>query len=289
MPIITQGARGAHVIDLQKRLAQHGYPIDADGIFGKATADAVRAFQFKAGLVVDGIVGTQTLNTLRGIEPVNNPKNLSQSDYQAAADALGVDVATIMAVTEVEARKAGFYPEGEPIVLFERHKFFKFLAEHRGADVAQNTFATHPNLCNPKSGGYLRGRAEWFRLQSACAIDRECALLSASYGLFQIMGFNYIYCGFDRVDEFVEAMSTTEGVQLQAFVAFVLHKKNASMLDCLRAHDWAGFARLYNGVNYAQNDYDSKLYAAYRRYVALYPAVTDTATKTEKPRKTKTA
>lgn len=289
MSIITQGARGAHVSELQKLLVQHGYVLDVDGIFGQSTADAVRAFQFKAGLVVDGIVGTQTLNTLRGIEPVNNPKTLSQSDYQAAADALGVDVATIMAVTEVEARKAGFYPEGEPIVLFERHKFYKFLAEHRGADVAQNTFATHPNLCNPKAGGYVGGRAEWFRLQSACAIDRECALLSASYGLFQIMGFNYPYCGFESVDDFGKAISTSEGAQLQAFVAFVSHRENTGMLSSLRKHDWAGFARLYNGVNYAQNDYDSKLSSAYRRYVALYPAVIEAATKTEKPRKTKTA
>lgn len=289
MPIITQGARGAHVSELQKLLVKHGYPIDADGIFGAATAAAVRLYQKTTGLVVDGIVGTQTLNTLRGIEPKNNQKTLSQSDYQAAADALGVDVATVMSVTEVEARKAGFYPEGEPIVLFERHKFYKFLAEKRGADVAQNTFATHPNLCNPKAGGYLGGRAEWFRLQSACAIDRECALLSASYGLFQIMGFNYAYCGFESVDDFCKSISTSEGAQLQAFVAFVSHRQNAGMLAALRKHDWAAFARLYNGVNYAQNDYDSKLYAAYRRYVALYPAVTDTTTKTEKPRKTKTA
>lgn len=289
MPIITQGARGAHVSELQKLLAQHGYHLDTDGIFGQATAAAVRLYQKTTGLVVDGIVGTQTLNTLRGIEPANNQKTLSQSDYQAAADALGVDVATIMAVTEVEARKAGFYPEGEPIVLFERHKFYKFLAEHRGADVAQNTFATHPNLCNPKAGGYVGGRAEWFRLQSACAIDRECALLSASFGLFQIMGFNYAYCGFESVDDFGKDISTSEGAQLQAFVAFVSHRQNAGMLEALRKHDWAGFARLYNGVNYAQNDYDSKLSAAYRRYSALYPDVTATATKTDKPRKTKTA
>ena len=36
----------------------------------------------------------------------------------------------------------------------------------------------------------------------------------------------------------------------------------------LAAHDWAGFARGYNGPGYAQNAYDTKLAAAYRKWLA---------------------
>ena len=287
MPTLNLGARGAQVITLQNALISKGYTtIAADGIFGAGTAAAVRDYQKKSGLVVDGIVGEQTLNTLRGIERINNPKTLQQADFQAAADTLGVDVASIMAVTEVEARKSGFYPEGEPIVLFERHKFYKFLSEKRG--IAPHVSAQNPSLCNPKSGGYIGGRSEWFRLQNACAIDRECALMSASYGLFQIMGFNFAYCGFDNVEDFVTAVSTSEAAQLQAFCAFVSHKDNAGMLAALRAQDWAGFARRYNGASYAQNDYDHKLMAAHRRYDALYPTLPVSATNSKRA-KTKTA
>ena len=43
------------------------------------------------------------------------------------------------------------------------------------------------------------------------------------------------------------------------------------MLKALKAKDWAGFAKMYNGPNYQINDYDTKLAAAYRRYQVAYP------------------
>jgi peptidoglycan hydrolase-like protein with peptidoglycan-binding domain len=36
----------------------------------------------------------------------------------------------------------------------------------------------------------------------------------------------------------------------------------------LRAHDWASFARRYNGPNYAINRYDVKLGSQFQRYSA---------------------
>ena len=47
-----------------KRLVELGYLASADGIFGDRTLAAVKAFQRKAGLTVDGIAGTHTLNSL---------------------------------------------------------------------------------------------------------------------------------------------------------------------------------------------------------------------------------
>ena len=54
-PMIMQGARGADVSFLQRRLG-----IAADGIFGPVTSNAVRAFQASHGLTVDGVVGPAT-------------------------------------------------------------------------------------------------------------------------------------------------------------------------------------------------------------------------------------
>ncbi len=57
--------RGDDVIDLQKALLEHGYsPGKIDGIFGKRTQKAVRAFQRDAGLKVDGIAGPDTFAKL---------------------------------------------------------------------------------------------------------------------------------------------------------------------------------------------------------------------------------
>lgn len=59
------GSRGAEVVQIQTRLKNWGYYTgNVDGIFGYQTYMAVRYFQSKNGLKVDGIVGPQTLAAL---------------------------------------------------------------------------------------------------------------------------------------------------------------------------------------------------------------------------------
>ena len=96
-------------------------------------------------------------------------------------------------------------------------------------------------------------------------IDEEAAISSASWGLFQIMGFNHKICGCDTVGEFVSKMKENEGAQLDLFTAFVQSNKLDSYL---REKDWAGFARRYNGPAYAENKYDEKLKSAYEKHKA---------------------
>ena len=58
---IKMGSRGADVIYLQQRLSANGYDVGkVDGIFGAKTLNAVKAFQTKNKLTVDGIVGAKT-------------------------------------------------------------------------------------------------------------------------------------------------------------------------------------------------------------------------------------
>lgn len=57
---------GDDVTELQTKLIELGYHLTrADGIFGLATADALRRFQREYGLVPDGICGPATLRALR--------------------------------------------------------------------------------------------------------------------------------------------------------------------------------------------------------------------------------
>ena len=59
-PTIRQGASGEIVIQLQDLLAKDGSGIRINGIFDLATRNAVRAFQKRNELLVDGIVGPIT-------------------------------------------------------------------------------------------------------------------------------------------------------------------------------------------------------------------------------------
>ncbi|MBX3573248.1 MAG: DUF3380 domain-containing protein [Mesorhizobium sp.] len=67
VPDLRRGSKGDDVRYLQDLLAAAGYRISADGMFGRLTEDAVRDFQRARGLVVDGIAGPRTLETLRGV------------------------------------------------------------------------------------------------------------------------------------------------------------------------------------------------------------------------------
>ena len=61
---------GTDVRWLQKRLYKLGYDLDFDGDFGPAVEKAVRAFQKKAGIKVDGEVYTETIKALKAAKVV---------------------------------------------------------------------------------------------------------------------------------------------------------------------------------------------------------------------------
>ncbi len=63
--LYKRGSSGATVTEIQKRLKAWGYYSGAvDGVYGSRTEAAVRWFQSKNGLSVDGQVGSQTLAAL---------------------------------------------------------------------------------------------------------------------------------------------------------------------------------------------------------------------------------
>lgn len=188
---------------------------------------------------------------------------LTEQDYERAAGRLRLDVPAIKAVDEVESNGRGFLADGRPKILFERHIFRRQLLD-RGIDTRAYE-REQPELVNVKPGGYVGGVSEWRRLDDAVQINREAALSSASWGKFQIMGFNWKAAGADSLQDFVNRMYRSEGAQLDAFVEFVI----ANNLDgALRRHDWETFARGYNGKNYAKGRYHTKLEAAHTRFAS---------------------
>lgn len=189
--------------------------------------------------------------------------SISEQDFQKAAERLGVEVATIKAVKEVESGGKAFLPSGRPPILFEGHVFWKEL-KTRGIDPASKRAGNEDVLYEKWDRRYYKGgEKEYERLEKAQKIHSEAALASASWGMFQIMGNNYAECGKRSVAEFVEAMRRSEADQLMLFVAYLEKRK---LQVYLKNKDWAGFACKYNGPAYAENKYDQKLEAAYNKY-----------------------
>jgi hypothetical protein len=161
---------------------------------------------------------------------------LTASDFNAALTALGVDAASIWALLEVESGKAGYLPDRRPQILFERAVFHS----RTGGQYDES----HPGISATTWGGYSGGAAEYARLAEAYALDADAALQSVSWGISQIMGFNFSAAGYSSVSDFVSDACASEAAQLQAFESFLEHTGiGASM----QAHDWTSVARKYNG------------------------------------------
>lgn len=180
---------------------------------------------------------------------------ISNTDLCRAANRVGTGVAEIKTFLAVETRNKGFDDLGRPLILFERHWFHKF---------TKGRFdASHPNISNKIPGGYGSSSQQYDRFSIAFGLDANAAMKSASWGLGQVMGFNYAVAGFANVGEFVDAMKESEGRQLDAAIEFIIHN---GLDDELRRHDWRGFARGYNGNGYEKNDYHNKLAKFYRQF-----------------------
>ena len=192
---------------------------------------------------------------------------LTDEDFSSAANTLGGESSTIKAFAQVESAGSGFDSEGHPKVLFERHVMYRRLKDKRGAMFADDKAARYPDLVNSAPGGYGKGSQQKIRLESASKIDRDCALESASWGAFQIMGMHWKALGYPTLQAFINAMFKSEADQLEAFVRFV--KRDSSLVRALKANDWDAAARIYNGPSYKKNRYAEKMAAEYAKAVRL--------------------
>jgi len=104
------------------------------------------------------------------------------------------------------------------------------------------------------------------QIARAMAIDEAAALSSASWGLPQIMGFNFKSAGFPNAKAMVTSMMKGEREQLLAFANLLIDWKLA---EKLRKREWKSFALKYNGPAGPKNGYDKKLEKAFNKFSAL--------------------
>lgn len=277
--IIKFGARGDAVVIIQKQLknlglkSKNGKPLSTDGIFGESTEYAVLQFQRSVGILDDGKVGDKTRAALAG-QSVS--KFLKGSDYIAAAKRLKVSELAIRVFGATEGRGVGFLKNGKAKILFERHRMYFYLVQLKGKTFANSQMKQYPNLVNTATGGYKGDEAEYVRLSLAKNICAEAALMSCSWGQFQIMGENWKELGYSSVFDFETQMQTSESLQLEAFIRFIEWKtgtangKKITLIDALRAGDWASVFTLYNGPSYKKLGYQAKFQKEWDHLEPIY-------------------
>lgn len=195
----------------------------------------------------------------------NDQPYLVDDDYIDASVYLGCEEAAIRAVDEVESGGSGFLPDGKLKVLFEGHIFYRYTKGKYAASNPDICYQTWTNKFYTKGSTQARGDGEIARLTRAMKLDKRAALMSASYGRFQVMGFNFAVCGYKDVETFFADMQSDETKHLEAFINYVEHN---GLINKLVNLDWAGFARGYNGPEYSKNAYDTKLRKAYDKWSA---------------------
>jgi hypothetical protein len=174
---------------------------------------------------------------------------------QIVADA-AIGLPELWAVLSVETSGCGYLPDRRPKILFERHVFSRLTGHRFDED--------DPDVSQRTAGGYgPAGTHQHDRLNAAMQLDRAAALQSASWGLGQVMGENFQSAGFKNVEEMVASMVASEDNQLRAMMNFM---KANRLTASLQSHDWAGFARRYNGPNFAANNYDGLLEHFFERF-----------------------
>jgi N-acetylmuramoyl-L-alanine amidase len=108
--VLRKGSTGGEVKELQRRLKMWGYYSgEVDGIYGSATVEAVKYFQRKNGLTVDGIAGKATFaalgmnDSVRVLEKEQNA-NYGTGSYENTSTYTSSDLYLLAKCIYAEAR-----------------------------------------------------------------------------------------------------------------------------------------------------------------------------------------
>ena len=191
---------------------------------------------------------------------------ITNNELQLLATSSNIEPAALKAVQIVETGgQSGFVSKQHPTILFEGHIFRRLLINHGiGYRHLARLEKNDPDLVYPKwdKTKYCGGLKEYVRLYHAIVISRVDALLSTSWGMFQILGLNHAQCGEPNIFEFVKQMTYSEYHQM---ILAINYLRSNNLISLLNDHQWASFAKRYNGPGYEANHYDTRLKEAYEK------------------------
>lgn len=181
----------------------------------------------------------------------------------------GLELAAVKAVTQTESRGRGYFENGLPVILYERHKFFGFTKpkmppppkNKKATKVAATVhpFAKFSDICNPKAGGYGPEAIQYEKFVKAALLDKNAAIKSCSWGGFQVLGEYYDQIGFSSATDLANSSIRSMDGQAKLFVGYL--KMNHAALKALFAKEWETFTYNYNGSGWKTNnsDYPKKM------------------------------
>ncbi|WP_081303036.1 N-acetylmuramidase domain-containing protein [Gilliamella sp. App6-5] len=191
---------------------------------------------------------------------LNQRKNmdlLTDADYEEVANELGCESKALKAVGIKETKDQSFYThlgDHVPKILFERHYFHK---------LTNGKYDDDPDISNKSSftkyGSYAK---QYERLIKAYALSPREALMSASWGKFQVMGAN-MHSDKLSIEDILYKISHSEKNHLITLKGYLLKNKNA--LEALKSKKWDSFALYYNGSGYKKNNYDVLIKEIYEK------------------------
>ncbi len=190
--------------------------------------------------------------------------NIELGDIGEFAKKYGIEPEKLLAFLSVESANRGFESDGHPRVRFECHIFNN--PDYSGCREFSLFGGAMPCTINQgESFSRVSSETNYNAFKIAFERNPERAICSTSFGLAQIIGFNYKRVGYASINDFYQAMFS-EDKQKEAFLMFLV--TDSVILSELRKDntDWEVVARRYNGPAYKENQYDAKLIAAYNEY-----------------------
>lgn len=231
-----------HVLEVQGKAGFTGAALD--GKLGSDTLTALKAQFADAGQAHEVLLRMDDLELPAAEEriapPVSVVPETGPADKQAVARLWNnyggailehaqnskVEPAVALAIFAVESKRAYDPSTGLVIVRFEPHVFLRL---------------SHGSLVICDHHNQL---AEWKALGEAYAINPQAALASASYGLPQLMGFNFGVTVHPDARSMLLAFQRSAREQVAGFFGFVAANK---LVDKARERRFVDFARVYNG------------------------------------------
>lgn len=107
---LRRGSRGDDVLEVQRKLNALGYGLAEDGSYGRATEAAVRDYQTKNNLKIDGVVGTNTWGLLS--QQQAGPASLAATETPAMQEPT--------ALQKIEAAKPSEYKKSDTVLAAEQ-------------------------------------------------------------------------------------------------------------------------------------------------------------------------
>ena len=195
---------------------------------------------------------------------------ITDKDIKSIATAHGLEYAALKAFIAAESSGKGFV-NGRLLIQFEPTHFAKYLTRKgikntitkegsKHKIVIQQSYLSEEKA-KPGSIGEVVISAtvitngvevqnpEYRAFELALKVDRESALLSTSFGLSQIMGFNYKLAGFKDVESMYKAFLESEFAHVEGMVNFI--KNTPKLYNALKVKNWHLVATYYNGAGYA--------------------------------------